>query len=154
MAAYRPGDGGVRHRIEVAEPGRPTLEALRRELHRLVVEERVPPFRIAVLSGVTASESAVWRERTFGNQVLVNEAIDDAGHSRGLAPEDLPDEPDEVLFETIRRFKGLERDVVVLVELSADLPRLDQVLYTGLTRATTHLTVIAPPELAARLDAR
>ena len=73
-------------------PGRPTLDALRRELHRLVVDERVAPFRIAVLSGVTASESLVWRQRTFGNEVLVNEAIDDDGRSKGLAPEDLPDE--------------------------------------------------------------
>ena len=57
----------------------------------------------------------------------------------------------EVLFETIRRFKGLERDVVVLVELSPDARRLEQLLYTGLTRATTHLTVIAPPALVGRL---
>ncbi len=155
ISAYRPGDGVTRYRIETAEPGPPTLEALRKELHRLVVDEKVPPFRIAVLSGVTASESTVWRQRTFGNEVLVNEAIDDAGHSKGLAPEDLPGDPDDVLFETIRRFKGLERDVVILVELSPDARRLDQVLYTGLTRATTHLTVIAPAELVAKLlDAR
>jgi len=151
VSAYRPGDTGPRHRIETAEPGPATLDSLRRELHRLVADEKVPPFRIAVLSGVTASESAVWRQRTFGNEVLVNEAIDDAGRSRGLAPEDLPDDPDDVLFETIRRFKGLERDVVVLVELSPDTRRLDQLLYTGLTRATTQLTVIAPPALADRL---
>ena len=151
VSSYRPGDDGARHRIETAEPGPATLEALRKELHRLVVDEKVPPFRIAVLSGVTATESLVWRQRRFGNEVLVNEAIDDAGRSKGLAPEDLPDDPDDVLFETIRRFKGLERDVVVLVELSPDAQRLDQVLYTGLTRATTHLTVIAPPALVERL---
>jgi hypothetical protein len=134
-----------------AEPGAATLEALRQELHRLVVDEGVAPFRIAVLAGVTASKSAVWAKRTFGNEVLVNEAIDDAGDSPGFAPEDLPAEPDEVLFETIRRFKGLERDVIILVELSADIGRLEQVLYTGLTRATTHLTVIAPTDLVERL---
>ena len=100
---------------------------------------------------MTASDSAVWRQRTFGNEFLVNEAIDDAGRSKGLAPEDLPDEHSDVLFETIRRFKGLERDVIVLVELSPDIERLDQVLYAGMTRATSHLTVIAPTSLVERL---
>ena len=99
--------------------------------HRLVVDERVPPFRIAVLSGVTATESSVWRQRTFGNEVLVNAAIDDAGRSKGFAPEALPDEPDEVLFETIRRFKGLERDVIVLVELSPEIGALTKCCTPG-----------------------
>ena len=52
---------------------------------------------------------------------------------------------------TIRRFKGMERDVVVLVELPTEGDRLDELLYVGLTRATTELVVIAPPELAVRL---
>ncbi len=42
VAAYR-GGGGTRYRIETAEPGKPTLEALRRELHRLVEDEQVEP---------------------------------------------------------------------------------------------------------------
>ena len=154
VAAYRGGDGGTRYRIETAEPGKPTLEALRREIHRLVVDEDVPRYSIAVLSGVRASESEVWKQRTFGNEYLVNEAIDDAGYSKGLAAEDLPEEHSDILFESIRRFKGLEREVIVLVELSTDIDRLDQVLYTGLTRATTHLTVIAPPALANRINAK
>jgi len=71
--------------------------------------------------------------------------------SRGLAPEAVPDEPDEVLFETIRRFKGMEREVAVLAELPVVGDRLDELLYVGLTRATTELVVIAPQELAQRL---
>jgi superfamily I DNA/RNA helicase len=104
-----------------------------------------------VLSGVTATASEAWRHRRFGNAVLCNEALHDDGSSRGLAPEDVPDEPDEVLFETIRRFKGMEREVVVLVELPVVGERLDELLYVGLTRATTELVMIAPPELARRL---
>ena len=134
-----------------AEPGAATLEALRKTLHRLIEEERVPPFRIAVLSGASAGASEVWRHRRFGNACLENAAIFDDGSSRGLAPEDVPDEPDEVLFESIRRFKGMEREVVVLVELPTDGDRLDELLYVGLTRATTELVVIAPPELGRRL---
>jgi len=78
-------------------------------------------------------------------------ALHDDGSSKGLAPEDVPDEPDEVLFETIRRFKRMEREVVVLVEIPTEGDRLDELLYVGLTRATTELVVIAPPEIARRL---
>jgi ATP-dependent exoDNAse (exonuclease V) beta subunit len=48
-----------------------------------------------------------------------------------------------ILCETIRRFKGLERPVVVLVELKADDSRLSRLLYVGASRATQHLVVIA-----------
>ena len=101
--------------------------------------------------GATATASEVWRHRLFGTAPLENAALHDAGTSKGLAPEDVPDEPDEVLFETIRRFKGMEREVVVLVELPTDGDRLNELLYVGLTRATTELVVIASPELARRL---
>ncbi len=64
----------------------------------------------------------------------------------------MPDEPDDcVVFESIRRYKGLEREVVVLVELPETGERLDELLYVGLTRATTQLVVVAPPGLAGRL---
>jgi hypothetical protein len=48
---------------------------------------------------------------------VTGKALHDDGSSKGLAPENLPDEPDEILFEIIRRFKGMDREVVVLVEL-------------------------------------
>jgi len=53
--------------------------------------------------------------------------------------------------ESNRRFKGLERDVIILVELPEDGERLNELLYVGMTRATTELVVIAPPGLAARM---
>ena len=123
-----------------------------KQLHRLTVDEQVPEFRITVLSGSTPTRSAVWAQRKFGNVMLWNEAFDETGRSKGLPPEEVPDEPaDVVLFETIRRFKGLEREVVVLCELPENASRLDELLYVGLTRATTHVVVIAPPALAQRL---
>lgn len=45
----------------------------------------------------------------------------------------------------------MEREVVILVELPVAGERLDELLYVGLTRATTELVVIAPPALAGRL---
>lgn len=143
---------GLPAEIVVAEPGAETVEAVRKTLHRLIVDEQVPEFRIAVLSGTTPTKSAVWRQRKFGNATLWNEALDDEGRSKGLPPEHVPEEPgDVVLFETIRRFKGLEREVIVLCELPEDAGRLDELLYVGLTRATTHVVAVAPPALAERL---
>jgi hypothetical protein len=143
---------GLPAEIVVAEPGAETVEAVRKTLHRLIVDEQVPPFRVAVLSGTTATKSDVWRQRKFGNATLWNAALDEEGRSRGLPPEQVPDDPPDVVsFETIRRFKGLEREVIVLCELPEDAGRLDELLYVGLTRATTHLVIIAPQTLASRL---
>jgi superfamily I DNA/RNA helicase len=150
VSAFR--EGGIRHRVIEAEPGHATIEALRKTLHELTEMEKVPPWEIAVLSGGSAERSEAWRARHFGNVVLANEAIHDDGSSRGLPHEDVADEPtDCIVFESIRRYKGLEREVIVLVELPETGARLDELLYVGLTRATTQLVVIAPPGLAVRL---
>lgn len=150
VSAFR--EGGVRHRVIEAGTGHASVEALRRALHELTEVERVPPWEIVVLSGGSADRSEAWRARRFGNVVLANEAIHNDGASRGLPHEDVPEEPDDcVVFETIRRYKGLEREVVVLVELPESGARLEELLYVGLTRATTQLVVIAPPGLVARL---
>jgi hypothetical protein len=140
--------------IVEAEPGKPTVEAVRRQLHGLIHDQGVRPWDIAVLSGTTATKSEVWRKRGFGNVILWNGAIDDDGRSLGLPADEVPDLPPDdgiVQFETVRRFKGLEKPVVILCELPDESPRLDALLYTGLTRATAHLVVIATPNLSRRL---
>ena len=145
---------GHRPVIVEAEPGHDTVEAVRKQLHRLLEEEEIRAWHVAVLSGTSAPKSEVWKKRRFGNVDLWNGAIDDDGASLGLPAEEIPDAPPDagiVLFETIRRFKGLERPVIILCELPEEGPRLDQLLYTAFTRATAHLVVIAPPSLAARL---
>lgn len=61
-------------------------------------------------------------------------------------------EPSKVLLDSIRRFKGLERPVVVLTgidELSAD--EETALLYVGLSRARVHLVVIATEATMKRL---
>jgi hypothetical protein len=128
-----------------AEPGAPTVDALRRVLHRLRVDEGVRPWDIAVLVGGGLEESAVWRERQFGNEVLWNGQVDDAGRTIGLAAGDVPEPPPDVIVcDSIRRFKGLEKPVVVLLELKPDNARLERLLYIGSSRARQHLVVIAP----------
>ena len=152
--AERPSDVEGRLTVIAAERGRQTVEAVRKVLHRLLVDEDVRSWDVAVLSGTSAVKSEVWAHRRFGNAELWNGSINDDGSSRGLAPEDVPDEPPEngiVRFETVRRFKGLERPVVVLCELPTEGDRLDELLYSALTRPTTQLVVVAPPALAERM---
>jgi hypothetical protein len=52
--------------------------------------------------------------------------------------------------KTIRRFKGLEKPVIVLVELREDDPKLERMLYVGASRGQ-HLVVIAPTGVLERL---
>lgn len=138
-------EDGREPELIAAEPGTETVEALRRVLHRLTVDEKVRPWEIAVLTGGSLSDSAVWRQRTFGNEVLWNGQVDDAGKPLGLAAAHVPEQPgDAILCDSIRRFKGLERPVIVLVELRPDDRRLEQLLYVGASRATQHLIVIGP----------
>ena len=129
-----------------------TLEALRVVLHRLRVQEEVPPWQIAVLTGKRLEESAVWRQRVFGNEALDNPAVDASGRHLGASASATPDLPsDAILCDTIRRFKGLERPVVVLVELDGVEPaRLERLLYVGGSRARQHLVVIASPAVLGR----
>jgi hypothetical protein len=152
---YAVGEGSRVPTILEAEPGHETVEAVRRALHALIEVEGVRPWQVAVLSGRSAPMSEVWRQRRFGNVELWNGAVDDTGASKGLPADEVPELPPDdriVQFETIRRFKGLEREVVILCELPGEGERLDQLLYTGLTRATTHLVVIATPKhVAARV---
>lgn len=151
---YAVAETGREPVIIEAAPGRPTLEAVRRQLHVLVEEEGIRTWQIAVLSGAGATRSEVWRHRTFGNCLLWNGALAPDGSSLRLPASEVPDLPPEhgvVLFETIRRFKGLERPVILLCELPEEDPRLDALLYTGLTRATAHLVAVVPPKLAQRL---
>lgn len=134
-----------------AEPGAPTLEALRRVLHRLRSDEGVRPWEIAVLVGGSLEDSAVWKERRFGNEVLWNGQVDDAGRTLGLAATDVPEAPSDVIVcDSIRRFKGLEKPVIVLVELRPDDERRERLLYIGSSRARQHLVVIGRAETVPR----
>ena len=160
-------DGGL-DALGLREDGRPpeliaaqddgeALEDLRVLLHRLRAGdgESVPPWEIVVLSGQSLEHSAAWRQRRFGNEVLWNGQVDDAGHPLGLAAADVPTQPsDAILCDSIRRFKGLERSVVILVELRADHPQLERIVYIGASRATQHLIVIAPQAVLDKVAGR
>ena len=139
--------------IVEADGPQATVDAVRGALHDLVHVEKVDRAQIAVLTGVSLEHSATWRQRRFkGDLVLWNGGVDDDGRSKGLSADQVPDQPPgTILCESIYRFKGLERDVVVLVEIRPDDERLERLMYVGASRAKHHLVVIAPPALAPSL---
>ena len=145
-------DDGHAPEVVIAEPGAPTVEALRVVLNKLVHAEQIARERIAVLAGMSLEHSAVWRQRGFkGDLTLWNGNVDDTGKSLRLAADQVPAQPARtILCDTIHRFKGLERDVIVLVELRPDDERLEKLLYIGASRAKHHLVVIVPPEVSQR----
>jgi hypothetical protein len=134
--------------IEVSTPAE-TLEAMRTLLHWLRHDEGVRPWDIAVLTGVSLERSDVWRQRVFGNEALWNGQVDDAGRPNGLPADRVEPQPDDaILCDSIRRFKGLERPVVILTELRADDERLRRLLYVGMSRTLQHLVLLVSPEVA------
>ncbi|MFV2081530.1 MAG: NERD domain-containing protein [bacterium] len=97
-----------------------------RVLHKLIKEESIDPGEIAVLIGRSRDESKLVKDGRIG-------AFPVASYQQG--------EQDKVLLESIRRFKGLERLVVVLALLE-DILDSPELLYVGLTRAKAHLVVV------------
>lgn len=94
----------------------------------------------------------MWRQRTFGNEVLWNGQVDNAGWPTGRSADQVESQPDDVILcDSIRRFKGLERPVIVLLELHADDKRLERLLYVRISRARQHVALIVPAAVARRL---
>ncbi|MEO8274412.1 MAG: NERD domain-containing protein [Chloroflexota bacterium] len=145
-------EGGRPPEVIVAETPPEAIEALRGLLHRLRHDEKVRPWEIAVLTGASLEKSDVWRQRTFGNEVLWNGQVDGVGRPTGRSANQVEPQPDDVILcDSIRRFKGLERPVIVLVELDAHDKRLERLLYVGISRARQHVALIVPSAVACRL---
>ncbi len=109
-----------------------------RVLHRLLREESVPADDVAVLSGLALKKSQLGRRGQIGTFQVTS---------------DQEAEPGKVLLDTIHSFKGLERPVVVLVELE-DVLANDELVYVGLTRARTHLVLVGTRATLDALRAR
>lgn len=99
---------------------------VRRALHQLVVEEKVPEKDLVVLTPHGRATSALWRDPQFGNLRLTDT---------------YPPAPGHIQCTTIYAFKGLERPVVVLAEVALEKNR-HELLYVGGSRAKSHLVVI------------
>jgi hypothetical protein len=107
--------------------------ALRRALHRLVVEENVPPEDIVILTPRGREHSRLWRLGMIGNFRLTDEWTTASG---------------EIFCTTVHSFKGLESPVVILAEIEPyGLQELEMVLYVGCSRACHHLILLPSARL-------
>ena len=91
-----------------------------RVLHHLIKDNGVAPADIAVLMGSGRACPLRKGQRIGAFETTTDQAA----------------EPSKVLLETVRRFKGLERPVVILTAID-DLPAAEEtaLLYCGLSRA-------------------
>ena len=147
IASYVAGLVGAELRVKTGAPeGRPVeritcnsdaevVQKVEDRLERLVLKEGVGSDAIAIVSTRTLKNSPFSGDHRAGRFELVN--LDDReGRSSASATRRA------VVFETLHRFKGLERDVVILL----DLPAGDHVTanhrYVAASRARNLLIVV------------
>jgi len=90
--------------VELVEAANATAvtRRLSQVVHRIVHDDRVAPADIAVLSGRTETKSTIGKDGTIGAFRCTRDPYAD---------------PDAIRVDTIHRFKGLERMVVILAEI-------------------------------------
>jgi superfamily I DNA/RNA helicase len=108
------------------------MRVVERELNRLVDTEGIRPEDIAVLTGCAVDASP------FGAHEI--------GRHR-CAPADEPT-ASHITLDSVMRFKGLDRPVVVLCGMAN---ASDELAYVGLTRAKSLLVVVDTEETLGRL---
>lgn len=112
------------------------IEAAYRELRRLVFNEDVAPGDIAVLVNGPAAR-ARFLERSSRTGIPLTDA-------EAMALED-------VVVDTVRRFKGLERPAIVLIVSGEEMDRRE-LAYVAFSRARAYLCVVASPTEAKWLS--
>lgn len=100
--------------------------ALKNLVTKLVETEQVEPEEIAVLATTKNRLTELCPSSRFG-RVAVCDATE---ATRG-----------RVCMETVRRFKGLERSVIILAD-PAEMKTVDELQYVGLSRPTGHLILL------------
>jgi len=127
------GPDGLEVSWITAENADQKVEAAYRELRRLVFNEEVAPGDIAVLvNGPAARTNFV--ERSSGTSIPLTDA-------ETMALED-------VVVDTVRRFKGLERPAIILIASGDEMDRRE-LAYVAFSRARAYLCVVC-----SKADAR
>jgi len=104
------------------------LRILRKTLHKLINEEAVSPQDLIVLTPRAEARSVLTEGLALGNFVLTRKA---------------PQSSAQIQVNTIHRFKGLERRVVIIAELDEAAHRdKSLILYVGCSRARVHLILL------------
>ncbi len=100
------------------------MSALDNILTKLIKAEKIDPEDIAILSGLSESKNNIWK-----NRKQLSFKITKSSKRNG-----------EIYFSTIKKFKGLDKDVVILADISRSLDSKD--MYTGCSRAKNKLYII------------
>ncbi|MGF6316129.1 hypothetical protein ABIA60_002407 [Pseudomonas frederiksbergensis] len=111
------------------------LESIDAKIRELIGPERIPPCDIAVLTS-----SPLIANRIASNGRLAGELLCNA-----TSPDD-----DAITVDTIRRFKGLERSVVVLLA-TPDLLETPELAYVALSRPRVLLYICGFPDVLATI---
>ncbi|MCY1542731.1 hypothetical protein D9M68_784940 [compost metagenome] len=109
-----------------ADNPRSKVEAAYRELRRLVYNEEVAPGDIAVLVNEPAARTS-FLEKSSGTNIPLTDA-------ETMALED-------VVVDTVRRFKGLERSAIILIVSGNEMERRE-LAYVAFSRARAYLCVV------------
>lgn len=105
------------------------VDATRKTVHRLIVEDKISADDVIVLSP-KASASPVWRAKRLGNLELI-----EFPNAPG---------PNQLRFSSLQRFKGLEAKAVVIADVDRENPLCSpKHLYVGTSRAKHLLTVLS-----------
>jgi len=128
--------------VEILEAETPqqVQKELSRVLHRLVEDEGIDAYDIAVLSGGNRERGPLADVEQVGNFKLTDDFF--AGGRN------------HIFFDSIHRFKGLEKLVIILIDLGKHLVEdksRESVIYVGATRAKGHLVVIESAEIIEKL---
>ncbi|GAB4511287.1 MAG: ATP-binding domain-containing protein [Roseibium sp.] len=123
------GPDGLEVSWVTAESRDAMIEAAFRELRRLVQSEEVAPGDIAVLVNSPDVRTS-FIERSSGTSIPLTDA-------ETMALED-------VVVDTVRRFKGLERPAVILIVSGEEMDRRE-LAYVAFTRARAYLSVVSSP---------
>ncbi len=108
-------------------------------IERLIREEGFTPPEIAVLTTSRREVATLAPDGALGGYAITRDPLERSAR---------------VLVESIPRFKGLERRVIVLAGLRESRHgTLEKLLYVGASRARVHLVVIAEEGIIARLRA-
>lgn len=133
------GPEGISPRWIEAEGAAGQLDEVAKLLDRLIDVEKVAPQDLAILTPKGAQSSVLAGLERVGKHPI-------APYGKHL--------PGVVGWSTIRKFKGLESPVVVLVELDDDAAassRFRELAYVGITRARDYLYGVATRVALAKL---
>jgi len=130
-----------------AAGAREICSALSKLLHRLIQEENLSLDDIAILTGKSVRSSCVDQAEKVGAFKLGHPILGVFGNVEFIGGNKSGGQGDVsekvVYFDSIKRFKGLEKPVVILIEID-DLMRdgNEHDVYVGLSRARSHLVII------------